>query len=653
MEINFPNLINTALPDRGDNTRNRNAIILSSNSGPNHNEQGFLSSSFPRDTHKLFITADADDGEFDESTLRAWRAEGFEVRYVPLGEDESEESYRSTLGSLRHVAHLGPCEQFGIVAFGKAAGIALEYFHHMANNPEYKLACLIAYYPTRMPDPRAVFPGGLRVLVHLAGNEVGVVSHSQIVGIQGKRKVSRRSIETGGGSVGGGAVSVGGVAPAYPCYWYEAAPGFAEGDLDEFEKVPAEVAWSRSLDAVRTAFRMDVVLEGVVEQNLQGKFFTRNLPQTISTYTTQKPPHVTYFPTLSGGIGTQELQQFYADYFLSTNPESTKLTLLSRTIGADRIVDELHVSFKHTQEIPWILPGVPPTGKRVEVAVVSIVTIRGGKIYAEHVYWDQASVLVQVGLLDPKLVPEKMKGKGVAKLPVVGREAARRLVRGFEDEDVGEGEADNELLPGWYDDDGGGDGDEDESGRGKGKEVVKGETKSKSGVGNGVEKEKEKQAVKENQDGKEREGSEHAQKTNGEERGKQFVNETNKSQNGNVEEKNEKGGDVETRRVNGKEEERQTENESGKSQGGKEGEEHTENGSERSSNSKAGEEQTENEPDELQEDDEEQNEQEIKEDAKEDTEESVEKDDSKDTEPSMKEATINGDGHNAQREDTE
>ncbi|KAJ8111133.1 hypothetical protein ONZ43_g5695 [Nemania bipapillata] len=116
------------------------------------------------------------------------------------------------------------------------------------------------------------------------------------------------------------------------------------------------------------------------------------------------------------------------------------------------MVDELHVTFKHTQEMPWILPGIPPTNKRVEVAVVSIVTLRGGRLYHEHVYWDQASVLLQVGLLDPKAVPEKAKMKGVKTLPVVGREAARRLVRGFEDDEGDEGEADNELLPGWYDD---------------------------------------------------------------------------------------------------------------------------------------------------------------------------------------------------------
>jgi hypothetical protein len=119
------------------------------------------------------------------------------------------------------------------------------------------------------------------------------------------------------------------------------------------------------------------------------------------------------------------------------------MRLLSRTVGADRVVDELHMSFKHSQAMPWILPGVPATNRQVEVVIVSIVSIRGGKLNSEHVYWDQASVLLQVGLLDPKLLPDGMKGQGVQRLPVVGREAARRLLDGVD------GKPMNELVPEW------------------------------------------------------------------------------------------------------------------------------------------------------------------------------------------------------------
>ena len=164
----------------------------------------------------------------------------------------------------------------------------------------------------------------------------------------------------------------------------------------------------------------------------------------INTLTTSKKPHVTHMPTLTGGIGAEELRCFYADYFIPSNPPSLRLRLLSRTVGVDRVVDELYVSFQHSQVMSWILPGIPATNNMVEVVVVSIVCMRGGKLYHEHVYWDQASVLVQVGLLDPKMVPESMKKEGVRSLPVVGREAARSILDGSDREE----EARNALIPG-------------------------------------------------------------------------------------------------------------------------------------------------------------------------------------------------------------
>jgi hypothetical protein len=328
------------------------------------------------------------------------------------------------------------------------------------NNPELRLGLLIAYYPSAIPDPKGQFPNSIRVLVHLvAGDEIGVTTQSQMIGIQGKRRTTRKKIQSGIGT--GGSLSL-----AYPSYTYNGQSGFAEHDLEEYDRVSAELAWSRSLAAARKAFGQNVDIEGVLEQNVQGmswspphnfvsrrfydtdllntgKFFTRNLQSTLSTYTAHKTPHVTHIPTLTGAIGAAELQKFYSQFF--GNPPSLKLTLLSRTIGTDRVVDEVHVRFKHTQEMPWILPGVPATNKSVKILVVSIITLRGGKLYHENVYWDQASVLVQVGLLDPKLVSDAGKKIGVEKLPVVGGEAATRILKGRD--------RDNELIQGWDDDD--------------------------------------------------------------------------------------------------------------------------------------------------------------------------------------------------------
>ena len=153
------------------------------------------------------------------------------------------------------------------------------------------------------------------------------------------------------------------------------------------------------------------------------EFVTKDVDATMSTMVQE--PYVNHIPTITGGIGYKDLHRFYRDYFIPGNPPSLKMKLISRTVGTDRVVDEMHMSFRHTQEMPWMLPEVKPTNKDVEVALVVIVCIRGGKLYHEHIYWDQASVLVQIGLLDPNLV---LGASGKARLPVVDGAGARKVL---------------------------------------------------------------------------------------------------------------------------------------------------------------------------------------------------------------------------------
>ncbi|KAL7781561.1 hypothetical protein V8C37DRAFT_398153 [Trichoderma ceciliae] len=430
MNVNVAKLIKDAVPA----SNGRNARIISQNMS-NYRDPNFLSKDFPLRPPKLYLTAESD--EFDAVTLAEWQAEGFDVQYLPMGNGGDE--YLQMLRGLR--GNQTSCfETFGIVAYGDAATTCLEHYHIMDNNPDLKLRLLIAYYPTAIPDPKSHFPNNVSALVHLiTGEDVGITKQTQMIGIQGKRRTTRRTIQPGIGT--GGLLHL-----SYPSYTYQAPPGFAEHDLDEYDIICADLAWSRSLAAARRAFRQTVDLEQVWEENVQGKFFTRSLKSTMSTYTTHKSPHVTYVPTLTGGIGTDELQEFYSRFF--HNPASLKMTLLSRTIGADRIVDEIHVHFKHTQEMPWILPGVPATQRRVQILVVSIITLRGGKLYHEHVYWDQASVLLQIGALDPKIVPELARKIGIERLPIVGSAAASRVLKGWDSEQ--EGEADNDFIPDWH-----------------------------------------------------------------------------------------------------------------------------------------------------------------------------------------------------------
>jgi carboxymethylenebutenolidase len=160
-----------------------------------------------------------------------------------------------------------------------------------------------------------------------------------------------------------------------------------------------------------------------VEQQAMVALFQRHmeaelagdLDATMATMTDD--PHLNHVPTMAGGVGRRGVQAFYRDHLVGRFfPPDVTMTNLSRTVGQDQVVDEIAINFTHTQQIDWLLPGVPATGKHVEMAVAVIVGFRDGKISHEHIYWDQASVLVQVGLLNP------------AGLPVGGAEIARKVV---------------------------------------------------------------------------------------------------------------------------------------------------------------------------------------------------------------------------------
>jgi carboxymethylenebutenolidase len=115
--------------------------------------------------------------------------------------------------------------------------------------------------------------------------------------------------------------------------------------------------------------------------------------------------YVNHIPVLTGGRGKAELRRFYSTDFIPKMPPDTTLTPISRTVGKDQLVDEMIFSFTHTIEMPWMLPGIAPTNKRVRIPLVAIVHFREGKLAHEHIYWDQASVLKQIGLLTDTTLP--------------------------------------------------------------------------------------------------------------------------------------------------------------------------------------------------------------------------------------------------------
>lgn len=150
------------------------------------------------------------------------------------------------------------------------------------------------------------------------------------------------------------------------------------------------------------------------EEHTKCEFSTCSVEDTLATMV--EDASVNHVPVLTGGQGKEALRAFYGTRFIPQMPPDTKITLVSRTIGVDRIVDEMIFRFTHTVKMDWMLPGISPTGRRAEVLTVAIVQFRDGKLASEHIYWDQAGVLAQLGLLD------------AAALPVMGSEQAQKIL---------------------------------------------------------------------------------------------------------------------------------------------------------------------------------------------------------------------------------
>jgi carboxymethylenebutenolidase len=174
------------------------------------------------------------------------------------------------------------------------------------------------------------------------------------------------------------------------------------------------MAESKQTDANTNLTSAQKNISQLWDEHVRYEFSTRNTEETLATMV--EDAYVNHIPVLTGGVGRDQLREFYSKRFIPQMPPDTQMTPVSRTIGEDQLVDEMVFKFTHTIRMDWILPGVAPTGKRVEVPLVAIVRFRDGKLAHEHIYWDQASVLVQIGLIDP------------ANLPVAGIESARKVL---------------------------------------------------------------------------------------------------------------------------------------------------------------------------------------------------------------------------------
>lgn len=207
-----------------------------------------------------------------------------------------------------------------------------------------------------------------------------------------------------------------------------AGHAFFNSTREEFHYLASEAALTNVLELFKPLIGPIFDLAALWEMHAYYEFSSRNADDTIETMVER--PYVNHVPLMTGGMGRTELRHFYRHYFVDVHPDDYNIIPISRTIGANRLVDEMIACFTHDRMMDYILPGVEPTGREVMLAATGIITFRGPKLRHEHLYYDQASLLVQVGLLDPKLYS------------VAGVEQARKIMSPFDTPS-------NELMKTW------------------------------------------------------------------------------------------------------------------------------------------------------------------------------------------------------------
>ena len=193
-----------------------------------------------------------------------------------------------------------------------------------------------------------------------------------------------------------------------------AAPGFAIPHRTAFDRRTDSLAHSRALGLLRRVLGPHYDLVALFEEHVRHEFETRDVDATMATMIEE--PYVNHVPTLAGGVGHDMLKRFYKYHFVHQNSRERSSVPVSETIGPDRIVLETVVRFRHDRVLDRYFPGIEPTGKIVEIPTLLLVRFRGDRVCHEHIYWDQASALKQIGALDTD------------GLPVAGAEAAAKVL---------------------------------------------------------------------------------------------------------------------------------------------------------------------------------------------------------------------------------
>lgn len=311
--------------------------------------------------------------------------------YQGLDEAKAVEDAAATLAFLRqHPACTGKVGTVGFCLGGKLA-----YLMATRSDPD----CSVAYYGVGIESALAEAAHiSCPTMLHMAGRDQFCPPPAQAQ--------IRQALDT---------------HPMVTLHVYaEQDHAFARAGGAHFDAQAAELADLRTLEFFIRHLRGPAAknapgsLSDLWDEHVKCEFATRNTEDTLATMV--EDAYVNHVPVLTGGIGHDQLREFYSQRFIPQMPPDTRMTAVSRTIGLERVVDEMVFEFTHSIKMDWMLPGLAATGKHVKVPLVVIVHFRDGKLAHEHIYWDQASVLAQLGLIDTD------------KLPVAGVESAQKVL---------------------------------------------------------------------------------------------------------------------------------------------------------------------------------------------------------------------------------
>ncbi|KAL2020630.1 hypothetical protein VTK56DRAFT_8120 [Thermocarpiscus australiensis] len=337
----------------------------------------------------------------DPPPLQKWAEEGYAVAQILV--DDAASGIARNLGvAIAELEKLPECsgDKFGLVVIQEEASPSSPRLVEAANaHPKIVAAVFYGLYPSGEPS--------VPVLVHLPES---------------------RTTARGHGKEAGGDVRVH-VYPATGSFF--AVPGHIH-----YRASASTVAHTRSLSFLKPLMGGPYFdLEAIWDEHTRYEFADRSVEETLATMVDE--PYVNHVPTMTGGIGREKLTSFYRDHFIFSNPDDTTLELVSRTTGIDRIVDEFLFNCTHDRVIDWLIPGIPPTFKKLSIPFTSIVNIRGDRLYHEHIAWDQGTVLRQLGLLPeylpfPYAIPGRKEPEDGShfeyRVPVAGIETAVKLV---------------------------------------------------------------------------------------------------------------------------------------------------------------------------------------------------------------------------------